>query len=84
MHLVEYVSQFPDRKQEEWGRLFGISRTHFIHLCAGRRNPSHGLMEVIRDKTGGAVPPQSWFEETPDAPPMAVPEPETEQEYVEP
>jgi len=44
--------------------LFGISRTHLIHLYQGERNPSHALMSIIQHRTKGAVPVESWFSDT--------------------
>jgi len=66
MHLSDYVERFPERKPAEWGRLFQISRTHFLHLCAGNRNPSMAVMKRIEDKTAGAVPVTSWFKGRPE------------------
>jgi hypothetical protein len=81
MHLKTYAKMFPDRKPADWARLFGISRTHFIMLCDGRRNPRMALMRTISDKTGGAVPVQSWFDGPPPDAGSDVVDPD---EHVEP
>lgn len=49
--------------REAIAKLFGISRTHLIHLYQGERHPGHGLMSIIQHRTRGAVPVESWFED---------------------
>jgi hypothetical protein len=60
--LAHYLrSSSPLRTQDEWARLFGISRPHLNGILNGKAEPGRDLIQRISDATDGAVPPSAWF-----------------------
>jgi transcriptional regulator with XRE-family HTH domain len=42
----------------------GLSRSYVTEILSGTRRPGRKAIEKIADATNGAVPAQSWFDET--------------------
>lgn len=59
--LLGYIDRNGPRTDEEWGKLFGVSRSHFHGLRTGTAQPSKKVMERIAVETGGEVPVTAWF-----------------------
>ena len=59
--LLRYIAEHPDRTDQEWADLFGISRPHFNMIRNGKAQPSKTVMQRMEDVTDGAVPILSWF-----------------------
>lgn len=59
--LAKHLADHPDRKDQDWASLFGVSRSHFSMIRSGKAAPSKKVMARMEAMTGGAVPILSWF-----------------------
>lgn len=64
--LATYVSGSPDRTQQEWADMFGISRSFLSEILSGAKMPGRKTMSRIAEATNDAVPVTSWFTKTPE------------------
>ena len=55
MTLPEYVAANGPKTDEEWSKLFGVSRSHFNMLRNGTARPSVYLAQHMEQVTEGAV-----------------------------
>jgi len=61
--LPEYIaSSKVKRTQEEWGEVFGISRSYLSEILSGKVTPGTKVIARINEVTGGKVPPAVWFQ----------------------
>lgn len=65
MRFPEYMAEH-SLKDEEMAERIGCDRSYVVKLRAGKI-PSPEMMATIRDKTGGAVQPNDWFDGLPQA-----------------
>lgn len=60
--LNQYIAEHPTAlTQEQWAKVFGISRSYLSEILSGARRPGWNAIVKINAATGGKVPPEAWL-----------------------